>query len=251
MEQTSTANMQGQESNMDRESTIQKMAKLIQLNVAILFGAKAQEDRFAYNNAESVATKLYDEYIVPSGDFSTKNIIHIMTDVNLQETECNLEIAKLEDEYQKGIDAAKRLCEVKKLKIDTETELYKHCPEDAIRVHTENCDDEYKHIINKLEVCRSTKKCILNGKNEYAVELCDVDLFVRPRDYTKFWDSLMFLNLSSNVVKFIDDIVNMNSEERSNKTESEHYDCLATLDDYISVHEILSGSVHVDCLDVQ
>ncbi len=109
---------------------------------------------------------------------------------------------------------------------------------------------DYEYLIIKLEGNRAYEKCMLSFGKEYAIELCEVDLFVRPRDYVKFWDSLMsIIGLSQNAFKFIDDIVNMHFDERRKKKIEEHYACLATLDDYVSVHEILSKRIPVDCLE--
>ncbi len=237
------------EPNMDRESTIQKMEKLIRLNAETLFTAKGLEESTAYNNAELVATKLYDEHIVPSGDFSTNNIIHVMTKLNLHETEFTAKEAEIDVNFQKEVEAAKLLCEAKKLKVNTESALYRKSPDVATKAHIETCDMDYEFLISRLEANKSSAKCMLSFGKEYAIELCEVDLFVRPRDYAKYWDSLMSLNLSSNTIKFIDDIVNMHFEERRKKTIAEHYSCLATLDDYVSVHEILSKRIPVDCLE--
>ncbi len=250
MEHTSTINPE-QEPNMNRELTIHKMTKLIQLNAETLFNQEGLEDSFAYNNAESVATKLYDEHIVPSGDFSTKNIIHIMTTVNLHESEFREKEAEIDADFQNSVDAAKRICEAKKLKVNTESALYKLNPEDATRVHAETCDDEYRYNLTKLERSRAQEKCVLKMQVEYAIELCEVDLFVRPRDYVKYWDSLMsVIGLTLNAFKFIDDIVNMHFAKRCKKSIDAHYSCLATLDDYVSVHEVLSRRVPVDCLEI-
>ena len=248
MDHTSTNN-QEQEPNLNRESTIQKMTKLIQLNAETLFSDKGREDSYAYTNAESVAAKLYDEHIVPSGNFTTNNIINVMSTVNLRESEFTAKEAEIDVNFQKEVEAAKLLCEAKKLKVNTESALYRTSPDVATNAHIANCDMDYEYLISRLEANKSRAKCMLSFGKEYAIELCEVDLFVRPRDYVEYWDSLMSLNLSSNTIKFIDDIVNMHFEERRNKTIKEHYSCLATLDDYVSVHEILSKRIPVDCLE--
>ena len=210
--------------DMPRDEFITKLTYLLKLNHESLYIDKNND---VYDYAD-VAKDVYDNKIVPSGDFSYKNIFKILSEYlynqqEIDEADKQIKLQIQEIEQQHELDIAK----------------------------CSDADKKFKYLSYEFDIIRLKGKTTLqiDKAKIYVYETFQPDIFAcKPRDYYSMIASLTKIG-NTRILAYADWYANASVYEQNTQYVEKYDEYFESLDDLITLCEIVCSVIHVDGLN--